>query len=99
MKIKKSDNVIVLTGKDKGTKAKVLRVIPKKNLVLVEGVNLKKKHQKPTRSNEKGQIVDRAMPIHISNVSLLAGSSKTRAGFKIMGDKKIRIARKTGKEI
>lgn len=99
MKIRKSDNVIVLTGKDKGKKAKVLRVFPKKNLVLVEGLNLKKKHQKPTKSNQKGQIVDRAMPMHISNVSLLSGSQKTRVGFKIMGDKKIRIARKTGKEI
>lgn len=99
MKIKKSDNVIVLTGKDKGKKAKVLRVFPKKNLVLVEGLNLKKKHQKPTKSNQKGQIVDIATPMHISNVSLLSGSTKTRVGFKIMGDKKIRIARKTGKEI
>ena len=99
MKIRKNDNIIVLTGKDKGKKAKVLRVFPKKDLVLVEGVNLKKKHQKPGRSNQKGQIIDKAMPIHISNVGVVSGNVATRVGFKISGDKKIRIAKKTGKEI
>lgn len=99
MKIRKGDNIIVLAGKDKGQKAKVLKVFPKDSLVLVEGLNLKKKHQKPKKSNQKGQIVDMAMPMHISNVALLDGGKKTRVGFKMMGEKKVRIAKKTGKEI
>jgi len=99
MKIKKSDNIIVLTGKDRGTKAKVIKVYPKKGLVLVEGVNMKKKHQRAKKGGQKGQIIDIAMPIHISNISLLSGSTKTRVGFKVMGDKKVRISKKTGKEI
>lgn len=99
MKIKKNDNVIVLTGKDKGKKGKVLKVMPKDSLVVVEGLNLRKKHQRPTKSSKKGQILDKAMPMHISNVAILSGSAKTRVGFKIVGDKKVRIATKTGKEI
>lgn len=99
MKIIKGDNVIVTTGKDKGKKAKILKVFPKDGLVLVEGINIHKKHQRATKSNQKGQILDIPTPISISNVSLLSGSNKTRVGFKMMGDKKIRISKKTGKEI
>ena len=99
MKIRKGDNVIVTTGKDKGKKAKILKVFPKDSLVLVEGLNLKKKHQKAKTSNQKGQIIDMSMPMHISNVSLLDGGKRTRAGFKIAGEKKVRVAKKTGKEI
>ncbi len=99
MKIKKSDNIIVLTGKDKGKKGKVLRVFPKHDLVLIEGVNVVKKHQRATRTNQKGQIIDVTMPIHISNVALVEGNKGTRVGFKVGGGNKVRIARKTGKEI
>lgn len=99
MKIRKGDNIIVTTGKDKGKKAKILKVFPKDGLVLVEGMNIHKKHQRGTKSNQKGQILDIPTPISISNVSLLSGSSKTRVGYKMMGDKKIRISKKTGKEI
>lgn len=70
MKIKKGDNVIVLNGKDKGKSGKVLLAIPKENKVLVEGVNVIKKHQKSKRSDQKGQILDKAMPIHVSNVKV-----------------------------
>ena len=70
MKIKKNDNVIVIAGKDKGKTSKVLKAFPKKDMVLVEGVNVVKKHQKATRSNSKGQVVEKPSPIHVSNVKL-----------------------------
>ena len=68
MKIKKGDNVIVLTGKDKGKKGKVVRAFPKKGKVLVEGLNMAKRSQRPKKTSEKGQIMNIAMPIHVSNV-------------------------------
>ncbi|HEU0085589.1 MAG TPA: 50S ribosomal protein L24 [Candidatus Paceibacterota bacterium] len=68
MKLKKGDNVIILAGKDKGKKGKILRSLPKKNKVVIEGMNILKRHRRPRKSNEKGSIVDMAMPIHASNV-------------------------------
>ncbi|MEK9181749.1 MAG: 50S ribosomal protein L24 [Patescibacteria group bacterium] len=68
MKIKKGDNVIIITGKDKGKKGKVVRVLVQKNKVVVEGANMMKKHQRPRKSGEKGSMVDMAMPLHVSNV-------------------------------
>ena len=68
MHIKKDDKVIVLTGKDKGKTGTVVKAIPKENKVIVSGVNVLKVHQKPRKSGEKGQIIDKAMPIHVSNV-------------------------------
>ncbi|OGI64227.1 50S ribosomal protein L24 [Candidatus Nomurabacteria bacterium RIFCSPLOWO2_01_FULL_41_21] len=68
MKLKKGDNIIVLTGKEKGKKGKVIRSLPKENKVVVEGLNTVKKHQRPRKSNEKGSVIDVAMPIHVSNV-------------------------------
>lgn len=70
MKIKKGDKVIIITGKDKGKSGVVLRAFPKLSQVLVEGINKKKVHQKPKKQNEKGKIVERAMPVHVSNVKL-----------------------------
>jgi large subunit ribosomal protein L24 len=70
MKIKKGDNVIVLAGRDKGKKGKVIKAFPKKNRVLVEGINKVKKHQKPRKGGEKGQVIEVAMPIQVSNVKL-----------------------------
>lgn len=67
MKIKKNDKVKIIAGKDKGKTGKVLRALPKKDQIIVEGVNIKKRHQKPTQSNQKGQILDKTMPIHVSN--------------------------------
>lgn len=99
MKIKKDDNVIVISGKDKGKEGKVLKVFKAKDLVLVEGINTKKKHAKPRRSGQKGQIVEQISPVHVSNVMLVEGGKGVRAGFKIKGDKKVRISRKTGKEL
>jgi large subunit ribosomal protein L24 len=101
MYIRKGDNVIVLTGKDKGKKGKVLSVFPDANKVLVEGVNLKKKHQKPRKRGERGQTIDVSHPLDASNVSLIDPKSgkPTRVGYKILAGKKIRIAKKSGVEI
>ena len=68
MKIKKGDNVIVITGKDKGKKGKITRVLVKANKVIIEGLNMMKKHQRPRKTNEKGSMINVAMPIHASNV-------------------------------
>ena len=68
MKIQKGDKVIIITGKDKGKSGVVLRAFPKLSQVLVEGINKKKVHQKPKKQGEKGKIVERAMPVHVSNV-------------------------------
>jgi large subunit ribosomal protein L24 len=99
MKIKKGDNVIVIAGKDKGKVAKVLSVYPKNDTVLVEGVNVSKKHQKSKKSGSKGQIVDKAMPIHVSNVMINIDGKRARVGKKLIGDKFVRINKKSGKEI
>ncbi|HYC34715.1 MAG TPA: 50S ribosomal protein L24 [Candidatus Paceibacterota bacterium] len=99
MKIRKNDQVKVMAGKDKGKTGKVLRVFPKKDLVLVDGVNMLKKHARPRKGGQKGQIIDLNTPIHISNVMLVEGGKAVRAGFKGQGDKKVRISRKSGKEL
>ncbi len=99
MKIKKGDNIIVVAGKDKGKTGKVLLAFPKMNKVLVEGINQSKKHQKPRKSGEKGQIIDKAMPIHVSNVMVNDGGKRVHVGKKLIGDKMVRINKKTGREI
>ena len=68
MKIKKGDNVIIITGKDKGKKGKVVRALPKLNKVIVEGLNMTRRHQRPRKSGEKGTVISTAMPLHVSNV-------------------------------
>jgi large subunit ribosomal protein L24 len=68
MKIKSGDNIIVITGKDKGKTGKVLKAFPRELRIVVEGINIKKRHQRPTQEGKKGQLVERAHPIHISNV-------------------------------
>jgi len=99
--IKKGDTIIVLTGKDKGKKSKVLEVFLRESRVLVEGVNVKKRHQRPRKSNEKGQILEVALPIHISNVALIDPKTgkATRVGSKVVGGKKVRVSKKSGSEI
>lgn len=101
MKIKKGDNIIVLAGKDKGKKAKVLRALPKENKVIVEGVNMVKKHQAARQKSKKGEVIEKTLPIHVSNVAIVDSKTgkSTRVGYKIEGDKKIRIARKSGQKI
>jgi large subunit ribosomal protein L24 len=101
MKLKKGDNVIIITGKDKGKKGKIVRVLPSENKVVVEGLNILKKHQRPRRSGEKGQVIKIAMPIHASNVQIVDPKSEkgSRIGAKKVGDTKVRIARKSNQEI
>lgn len=101
MKIKKGDTVLITSGKDKGRKGKVLEAFPEESRILIEGINLRKKHQRPKKSGEKGQIVEMPGPIHISNVKLICSKcgKATRIKYKITGRKKYRICKKCGQEI
>ena len=100
MKIKKNDDVIILTGKYKGKKGKVLKAMPKENKVIVAGINLVKRHQKPSQENAGG-IITKEMPIDVSNVSLMdpKDGKPTRVGYKIKDGKKVRFAKKSGEII
>lgn len=102
LKIKKGDTVVVLTGKDKGTKGEVLEVRPTESRVVVKGVNVAKKHQRPSQLNPQGGIKAVELPIHVSNVALADPKSgkPTRVGYKIAKDgTKTRIARKSGEAV
>jgi large subunit ribosomal protein L24 len=101
MKIKKGDTVLVISGKWKGKTGKVLRAFPREMKVLVEGVNIVKKHQRPKRTGEKGEIVEIPKPISVSKVKLICPKCKraTRVGYKIIEGKKYRICKKCGQEI
>jgi large subunit ribosomal protein L24 len=96
MKIKKGDTVRVIAGADKDNEGKVIAVNKKNHTVLVEGVNMVKKHTKPSMANQNGGIIEQEAPIDISNVMLLVGGKTTRVGFKMDGDKKVRFAKATG---
>ena len=102
MRLKTGDSVKVVTGsrKDKGTVAEIIKVIPHKNQVLVEGVNLKKKHLKPSQINPDGGIIEKEMPVDVSNVMAYDKKTKSvsRLGIEIKDGKKVRIFKKTGKE-
>ena len=99
-KLKKGDDVIVLSGKDKGKKGKIVKMLPKLDKAIVSDINKVKKNQKPD-NNQPGGIIEKDMPIHISNLSFFDTSANkaTRIGFKISKDKKIRINKESGKEI
>ena len=99
MKIKKDDMVRVIAGKDKDKEGKVLAVNKKDGKVLVEGVNMLTKHTKPTMANQNGGIVHQEGPIDISNVMYIHKGKATRIGFKMDGDKKVRVAKSTGEVI
>lgn len=101
MKIKKGDRVQVLTGKDRGAQGEVISVDPTKNKVLVEGVNVAKRHTKPTQANEQGGIIDKIMPIHASNVAVLCPKTGEpgRVGYRQEGDKKVRFHKGSGEEL
>ena len=98
-KIKKGDLVKVIAGKDQDKEGKVLVVNHKNGTVIVEGVNMLTKHQKPSAANQEGGIVNVEGPINASNVMLVVDGVATRVGFKMEGDKKVRVAKKTGKVI
>ena len=99
-KLRKGDDVIVLTGKDKGKKGKIIKMIPNKNKAIVSDINKVKKNQKPD-NNQPGGIVEKEMPIHISNLSFFDSSENkaSKIGYKLVKDKKIRITKLSGKEI
>ena len=96
-KIKKGDKVIVLTGKDKGAEGEVLRVQPKESRVTVAGVNMIKRHTKPSQTSAGG-IISREAPIHLSNVAIVdpKDGKATRVGFDVRDGKKVRIAKRSG---
>lgn len=99
MKIKTGDTVRVIAGKDKDKEGKVIAVDTKNARVLVEGVNMVTKHAKPSAANPQGGIVEKEAYIAISNVMYLYKGKTTRVGFKMDGDKKVRVAKKTGEVI
>ena len=96
--VKKDDNVIVISGKDKGKKGRIIAAYPRENRVLVEGVNMVKRHTRPNQVNPQGGIIEKFGTIHISNVQPLdpQGGKPTRVGFKTLEDgRKVRIARRS----
>jgi large subunit ribosomal protein L24 len=103
MKIRKGDTVQILSGKDKGKTGTVLMAMPKLDSVIIEGVNVAKKHQKNRRSRSQGQIIEKSMPLNVSNVALMEGDKTVRVGYSFEGEgdkrKKVRVARPSGKKI
>ncbi|GBQ14472.1 50S ribosomal protein L24 [Swaminathania salitolerans] len=101
-RIKKGDQVLVLSGASRGTRGEVLAVLPKVEKAIVRGVAVAKRHQKPTRMNQEGGIVSKEMPVHISNLKLVDPKSgkPTRVGFRQLEDgRKVRVAKVTGEVI
>lgn len=101
MKIKNGDTVLIISGKDRGKKRKVIKVLPEENRIVVEGANLKKKHTRPKKQGEKGQIVEIAAPFDASNVKLICPRCKkaTRVGYRVAEGGKFRICKKCQQEI
>jgi len=101
MKIKKGDTVLIISGKDRGKKAKVLEVFPRQNKIIVDGVNIVKKHRRPRKEKEKGQIIEVSKPVNVSNVKLVCPkcSQPTRLGYRLTEKEKYRICKKCGQEI
>jgi len=99
-KIKKGDQVMVLAGKDKGRTGSVLKVLPTDNRVVVSGLNMVQRHTRPSQTDPQGGIKNKEASLHLSNVAVVDSKGKpTRVGFKIEGDKKVRIAKTTGEVI
>ena len=95
--VRRNDNVIVMTGKDRGKRGRVLKVLPEKNRVIVEGVNIIKRHTKPNPGRQiKGGVIEREAPLHASNVQIVCPEcgKMTRIGHRVDGDRKVRICRK-----
>lgn len=101
MKIKKNDQVLIISGKYRGKKGKVLEVLPVAEKIVVENVNLVRKHRRPRRQGEKGQVIEIPKPLHISNVKLICPKcgQATRVGYKLTETGKLRVCKKCGQEI
>jgi len=101
MHVKKGDKVTVLSGKDKGKQGTILQALPKKERVLVEGVNMVKIHAQPSQDNPQGGILNQEAPIHVSNVLPIDPKSgePTRVGYEVRNGKKVRIAKKSGEPL
>ncbi|MDD2732216.1 MAG: 50S ribosomal protein L24 [Candidatus Pacebacteria bacterium] len=101
MKIKKGDTVLIISGKDKGKRAKVIKALPKEEKIIVEGVNLRKKSVRPKRTGEKGQIVTLPHPIYVSDAKIICPkcSQAARIGYKVENKKKYRICKKCRQEV
>ena len=102
LKIRKGDRVVVITGRAKGKQGEVLKVLLKESRVIVSGVNVAKRHTRPSAADPSGGILDKELPIHVSNVSHLDPKSgkPTRVGFKVLqGGRKVRVARRSGETI
>ena len=99
-KIKKGDRVVVLAGKDKGRQGNVLKVLPKEERLVVEGLNMVQRHTKPSQGDPQGGIKHKEAALHVSNVAIVDSKGKpTRVGFRVEGDKKVRVAKTTGEVI
>ena len=99
-KIKKGDRVVLLAGKDKGREGQVLKVFPKEERVLVEGLNMVQRHTKASQADPQGGIKNKEAPVHVSNVAFVDSTgAATRVGFRMEGDKKVRFAKTTGEVI
>jgi large subunit ribosomal protein L24 len=95
-KIKKGDNVVVLAGKDKGRTGEVVQVMPKEDRAVVRGINMVKRHQRQSQTQEAG-IINKEASIHLSNIAIVAKDGKpTRVGFSVVDGKKVRVAKRTG---
>lgn len=101
MKIKKNDQVLIISGKDKGRKGKVIEALPKQSKVVVENINLKKKHSRAKKSGEKGQIIELPVAFNVSDVKIICPKcgKAVRIGYKIEGKKKYRICKKCNQEV
>ena len=104
MKLKKGDRVRVRSGKDRGKEGEIMRVLPAENKVIVDGVNVAKRHQRATRATMQGGIIDKDMPVHASSVAIICGTDgPTRVGYRFedtgTGRRKIRICRKCGGDL
>ena len=100
MKVHKGDTVLIISGKDRGRRGKILKAFPKQERVVVEGINLRKKHIKARRGGEKGQIIELSVPIHVSNVKYICSKcgKPARMGYKTTENKKYRVCKKCGQE-
>ena len=100
LKVKKGDKVVVITGRDKGKSGEILEVLRAENRVIVQGVNMAQRHQKQSM-NQEGGIVQKELAIHVSNVALIDPKTEkpTRVGYKMDGERKVRVARRSGEAL